>query len=253
MKRILVLAVIVSVGIVLTGCSTSFDSSTGLDLEPLDECIDAMVSAQSNVECARDTKLSLMDEYANAFINAYEYEGVEFNHSDLNYSLIRDDSEEIEYWFQFSLLPAGEYLTRYDEYKTITTGMKTELETMNDTPKYILSSEFLFIDDIAYKFHYTQSSEFQADVIIWNLDTEFDATYTEYESFILEKLDDEDFTQIEMIIVTESHNVSIVVDPINNTYTFDIYFTSEDTTLTNAEVENIIITSLTTISFTLQE
>ena len=253
MRKILVLTVIMFSSILLTGCSTSIDSYSGLDLDPLDECIDAMVSAQSNIECDRDTKLILMDEYANAFITGYEYDGIVFTHSDLNYGLIRDGSEEIEYWFQFSLIPEDEYLTRYEDFKTVVTEMKSEMEAMNDAPIYLLAGEFMFLDNIVYKFFYTQSQEFKSDIIIYNLTNEFDVTFTEFESFIQEKVTDDDFTDIEIIIVTGLHNVSIVVDPINNTYTYDIYYTSDDAVLTDEEVENIITTSLTSISFTLLE
>lgn len=253
MKKFLVLVLFVSITTFLVGCSDTIDTVTDLNLDPLNDCIDAMVDEQSNAACDRDTKLSLMDEYANAFVSGFEYEDIVFNHSDLNYSLIRDGSEEIEYWFQFSLLPADDYLTKYEDYKDIMVNMKSELEVINDTPTYILGGEFMFYGDVAYKFNYTQSFGYESDVIVWNMDVEFDTTYTEYETFILEKANDEDFDSIDIIIVTGLHNVEITVDPINDTYSFIIYYSDEDATITDEAVESIITTSFSTISFTLDE
>ena len=56
MKRILFLFIIALTTFLLTGCSDPIVSETGYDLQGLDECIDAMVDADSNQACDETTK-----------------------------------------------------------------------------------------------------------------------------------------------------------------------------------------------------
>lgn len=254
MKKGFIITFLATFLLLLTGCSESSVSESGYDLEALEECIDAMVEENSNQACETSVKEAIIEEYVTSFMDEYADENTVYTDSDLSYSSSKDGSiERIEFWFQFAMLPSGIAQTEYDSFKSIIQTMSTELRAMNDVPEFIFTGEFMFMDDFAYKYHHNLNDEISGDIVIWGMQTSFEITYTEFESFILDKANDEDLILQEVTLVNNDHNVKISIDPITDSYNYQVYYTADDAVMTVAEVESFIETSFSTITFTNQD
>ncbi len=253
MKKILSFTILVITITLLSGCSGPV-SETGYDLTPLEECIGSMIDDNSNQACDTSVKEAIIEEYANSFMEEYADEQTQYNDSDLTYSTSRDSSiVRIEFWFLFSLLPENISVAEYENFKGIIEAMSIELRDMYADVEFIFSGEFLFMDDTAFKFHHDASDDISGEIIYWGLLSDFETTYNANETFLLDKANDEDLILQELTIVTGDHNVKISVYPQSDEYDYQIYFTAEDAVMTISEVETLINTSFTSISFTQQD
>jgi len=252
MKRLTYFLSLVLISIVLTGCSGGTTTSeTGYDLTALEECIDAMVEDNSNQACTTETKNTLLEEYATSFMDEYSGTATTYSKSDLTYSQSKDGSiERIEFWFQFTGLPADLAETEYESFKAIIQTMSTELRAMNSVPEFIFSGEFLFLDDYAYKYHHDLNDDISGEIIVWGLLSTFTETFAANKTFLQSKLNDEDLISQEYIIVTGDHNVSIEINNVTSTYSYNIYYSNPESLTTITEVETDVESLFVIVSFT---
>ncbi len=246
MKKFLVSFFVFVAMISMISCQTN---SSGT---PLEECIDAMVEANSNDACAVDDRSTLIEEYIQSFEDQFNVTDSAYTQNALSYSISKDETiERIEFWYQYSLLPEGQFTTEYETFKTIFLTMVSELREMNDVPEFIFSGEYLFLDDYAYKYHNDASDQVSGEIIIWGMELPFATVFSNNQSFLLEKADDEDLVSQDFTLVTADHNVLITIDTVANTYTYDVYYTTEGATTTAADVGAIIEAAFNSISLTL--
>jgi hypothetical protein len=254
MKKGILFTFLATILFLLTGCSEPMVSESGYDLEALEECVDAMIDEDSNQACDTTVKDTIIEEYSTSFMEEFAGENTQYTDSNLTYSQNKDGSiERIEFWFQFANLPSGIAQTEYETFKSIIQTMSLELRAMNDVPEFIFTGEFLFMDDIAYKYHHDLNDDISGDLIVWGMQTTFQTTYLQYETFFLEKANDEELKLQEITIVNNDHNVKISIDPMNGTYSYQIYYTADEAVMSTTEVESIIETSFDTISFPAQD
>lgn len=255
MKRIITCLTVISISFFITGCTGDpLTSETGYDLTPLDECIDAMVEDNSNTSCDTATKEAILQEYTDEFMA--EYSGVDTVYSDstMSYSHSKDITiERVEFWFQFALLPEENIEVNYEEYKAIIMNMSTELRLINEVPEFIFSGEFFHYGDVNYKFHHDLNDDIKGEIHVFGLvDEDFTMTFNSRLSFLLEKANDEDLIEQKIMIVTGDHNAEIIVDPINDTYSYTIYYSVVNPTIT-VEAAEALIEAAFDASFTLVE
>ncbi len=247
MKKLSVLSLVFIAMILLCACETSSTAT------PLEECIDAMVEENNNDACIQTDRETLIEEYIQSFSDQFDATDASYAQNELSYSQSKDGSiERIEFWYQYSLLPEGQFLTGYDTFKSIFQTMSSELREMNDVPEFIFSGEYLFLDDYAYKYFQDANDQISGQIIVWGLTEAFADVFATNQSFLLDKADDEDLIQQEFILVTNDHNVSIVINPADDTYSYDVYFTSELATTTASDVGILIEAAFNSISLTLE-
>jgi len=253
MKKLLIIMVVFLTVSLLSGCTQAMISDTGYDLTDLEECIDNMVSENSNQACSAALRESLLEEYVLSFTDEFDDTDSIFEKTQLSYSQSKDGSiERIEFWFQFSMLPGNQVITEYETFKGIIQTMSLELRDMNDVPEYIFSGEFLFLDDYAYKYHHNQDDDISGEIIIWGMLDTFENTFEANETFLLDKQNDSDLILQDFIIVTGDYSAKITIKPLQEVYTYDIYYKSSDAVMTETEIETIIETSFNSTTLTLE-
>lgn len=254
MKKAMLFTLLASLLFLLSGCSETLISESGYDLETLEECIDAMVEENSNQACETSVKEALIEEYSTSFMAQYTDNETLFTDSNLTYSQNKDGSiERIEFWFQFAHLPSDIAEDEYEAFKLIIQTMSTELRAMNSVPEFIFTGEFMFMDNYVYKYHHDLNDDISGDIVLYGMDSTFQTTYNAHELFILDKADDEDLVLQEVTIVNSDHNVKLSINPVEDTYSYQIYYTADEAVMPILEVESIIYTSFDTILFTHQD
>ncbi len=244
MKRLIKLFLIISISLIMTGCTE--DPDTGeieYDLSTLDGCIDAMVAEDSNLACEATTKDQLIEEYASEFMLEHQGPDTVYNHSDLTYSHLDKDGSmsKIDFWFQFALLPENVYQTNYETYKGIVETMSLELEAINSEPKYVFTVEFFHYGDVNYKFHHLEDGTIRGEIHVYDLiNKNFTDLFNDKISFLLLHASDTDLIEQKITLVTGDHNVEVIVDILNSTYSYSIYYTQDMPTISISEVETLI-------------
>ena len=252
MKKMLLLGLILTSGLLLSGCTQAMVSSTGYDLSALEICIDDMVDADSNTACDASDRDSLLEEYVQSFEEEFDATNSVYTDTQLSYSINKTgDIERIEFWFQYALLSADQAQTNLEMFKGIIQTMSEELNEMNDIPEYIFSGEFMFLGNLIYKFHHDSSNEISEEILEVHVLEDFTTSFELIDDFLLTQADDDELKLQTYTITSYEYSVKIYIHPADNTWSYDFYFENPVAVLTILEAETLVENLFTTTSLTL--
>jgi len=254
MKRI-ILAIMVFVTVfTLSACAQPTISETGYDLSDLETCIDGIVDAISVTGCEGFDRNGLLEQFVKSFESEFDTTGSVFTSSNVDFSSSKDQSEmRLEYWFQYALMLETQSQSNYEVYKEIIQTMVLELREINSEPEFLISANFFHFGDINYKYFSNANDELRGEILIMNLTNDFATNFTTYLSLLETYGIDSELYEQKLIITSSDHNVEVIVDVANTTYSYTIYMTHNEDTTTISEVETLIETAFNAVPLTLVE
>lgn len=209
MKKVIRVSLIMSLIVLLAGCST-----IQTEFIELEQCIDDMVEEKSNDVCTPEDRKELLKSYASEIFDEASYsinKMITYNDSGLN--------ETIE--FQINVYPLEEYVTVdfYNEGEQIYVTLLNDFSNMNNDIKYSIT--IIYINE-SYTLKFTHDDFYEkVEISIISVDN-FETAYSRIEDLLILLSDNDIFDTVYFDMSASDFEFNIMLSINLGYYSFGI-------------------------------